>query len=111
MSTIAALIRAHERNAANLYVAPASTRESAPGLVRWITLRDNPRDGLASLIVGALSAAYVGPLVSPFLEPLLGNAVPDGGSTGLTAFLVGIGGISLSAFVVELFRKTPGKSK
>ena len=75
------------------------------GVVRWVTLRENWRDGLASLLVGAICSLYLGPLVAPLLEPSVGKFAPEQGATGLTAFLVGIGGISLSAFLVELFRK------
>jgi hypothetical protein len=80
------------------------------GLVRWITLKENWKDGFTTLLVGAICAMYLGPLVSPILEPVIGKIAPDQGAAGFTSFVVGIGGISLSAFLIDIFRRRAGSS-
>ena len=79
------------------------------GVVRWVTLRESWREGLMSLIVGSICASYLGPLVAPILEPMLGRITPMGDNTGLTAFLVGIGGISISGLLIDIFRARRAK--
>jgi hypothetical protein len=75
------------------------------GLVRWLTLRDHWLDGLISVVVGAICSLYLGPLALPALTPLLGNVgMPGESVTGLSGFLVGIGGITASGFFIDLWR-------
>lgn len=43
-----------------------------------MTLREHWRDGVRSLIVGSICAVYLGPLVAPIIEPVIGKlAVVD----------------------------------
>lgn len=74
------------------------------GLVRWITLRDHWTDGVLSVVVGAICALYLGPLVAPILNPVIGKIAPASDGTGFSAFVVGLGGISLSGFLIDLIR-------
>ena len=74
------------------------------GIVRWMTLRENWRDGLVSLLVGAICAVYLGPLVAPILEPVIGRLAPGGDSAGFSSFVVGIGGMSISGLIIDIFR-------
>lgn len=74
------------------------------GIVRWITLRERPREALGSLVVGAISAVYLGPLVAPLLEPVVGAIAPKGDASGFAAFVVGLGGISIASFLIEVIR-------
>lgn len=74
------------------------------GVVRWITLRDKPREAMGSLIVGSICAVYLGPLVDPILAPVIGKIAPNGDSAGFASFVVGLGGISIASFVIEIFR-------
>lgn len=74
------------------------------GLVRWITLREKPREGLGALIVGAICALYLGPIVEPILEPAIGRIAPDNDSAGFASFVVGLGGISLAGFVIDVIK-------
>lgn len=75
------------------------------GLVRWLTLRDHWSDGLISIVVGAICSVYVSPLALPAIEPMLGNiGMPGDSITGLSGFLVGIGGITASGFFIDLWR-------
>lgn len=75
------------------------------GLVRWMTLRDNWKEGGAAVIVGAICALYLGPLAEPILEPFIGRIAPDGDAAGFSSFLVGLGGLSLSGIVIDVFAR------
>lgn len=74
------------------------------GVVRWVTLKEKWQDGFLSLIVGSICAVYLGPLVAPILEPVIGKLAPAGDSAGFSAFVVGIGGISISGLITDIFR-------
>jgi len=76
----------------------------AGGIVRWVTLREHWRDGVLSLLVGAIRAVYLGPLVAPILEPVIGKLAPGGDTAGFSAFVVGIGGMSISGLLIDIFR-------
>jgi hypothetical protein len=81
------------------------------GLVRWITLRERWTDGVAALIVGAICAMYLGPLIEPILTPTIGRIAPRQDATGFSAFVVGLGGISLSGLLIDLIRARRAQTK
>jgi hypothetical protein len=74
------------------------------GIVRWVTLREHWRDGVLSLLVGSICAVYLGPLVAPILEPVIDKLAPGGDSAGFSSFVVGIGGMSISGLIIDIFR-------
>jgi hypothetical protein len=75
------------------------------GVVRWLTLRDGWVDGMASVIVGAICAVYLGPLVIPALTPVLGGlVVEEAGRSSLSGFLIGAGGTTFSGFLIDAWR-------
>ena len=75
---------------------------AAGGVVRWMTLREEWRSGAISLVVGAITAVYAGPFVEPIFRPLL-SAVSDPGAVArFSSFAVGLGGIALSGFIIDL---------
>ena len=78
------------------------------GLVRWMTLRDHWTEGVAALIVGAICAVYLGPMIEPILTPTIGRIAPDRDADGFAAFVVGLGGISLAGFLIDLIRARRG---
>lgn len=71
------------------------------GVVRWVTLRADWREGVGAIIVGSICALYLGPLVEPLLEPVVGAIAPQSDSTGFSGFIVGLGGISLTGWLLE----------
>lgn len=73
------------------------------GIVRWLTLRPSWKEGGATLIIGSICAVYLGPVALPLIEGSIGKIVPGGDMAGLSSFLVGIGGISLSGLVLDIF--------
>lgn len=89
----------------------AAIAGAAGGIVRWVTLREHWKDGILSLIVGAICAIYLGPLVAPMLEPVIGKIAPDGDTSGFSSFVVGLGGISLSGFLIDLIRARRAEAK
>lgn len=81
----------------------------AGGLVRWATEREPWREGLTSVVVGAICAQYLGPVAIGMVESVMGIEVPD--TTGKTgAFLMGIGGISIVALLTSRLKKFRSKS-
>jgi hypothetical protein len=75
------------------------------GVVKWLTLREDWRDGLISIVLGAVMAYYVNPLALPILEPTLGRIVVDHEAfLSLSGFIVGIGGITLSGMLIDIVR-------
>ena len=62
------------------------------GLVRWLTLRHNLREGIVALIVGGLCALYLGPVISPILEPIIGKIAPQGDASGFSSVHPRVGG-------------------
>jgi hypothetical protein len=77
---------------------------AAGGIVRWLTLRESWRDGLISVTIGAVCAVYIEPIALPALEPVLGRVIANPSKlSNLSAFLVGIGGIAVSGFVIDLW--------
>lgn len=75
------------------------------GVVRWLTLKQPPLDGLVSVIVGAICAVYLGPAIQPLLRPVVDFAGVDAEAMqGLGGFLVGIGGILVSGFILDLWQ-------
>jgi len=75
------------------------------GVVRWLTLKQPPLDGLISVFVGAICALYVGPAIVPLLRPVVDFAGVDADAMrGLSGFLVGIGGILVSGFLIDLWQ-------
>ncbi|QBR35417.1 hypothetical protein ETW23_03940 [Leisingera sp. NJS201] len=83
----------------------AALAGAAGGLVRWLTLRENWRDGVVSLVVGSICAIYLGPLVEPVLAPVVGKITAGGDAAGFSSFVVGLGGIGFSGFVIETLRR------
>lgn len=73
------------------------------GIVRWLTLRPSWKEGAATLLVGMICAVYLGPLALPLVDGSVGRVIPGGDMAGLSSFLVGIGGISLSGLLMDIF--------
>ena len=72
------------------------------GLVRWVTLRNSWTEGISSMVVGGICALYLGPLITPLLEPVIGSIAPDGDAQGFASFVTGLGGISISGILIDI---------
>jgi len=78
---------------------------AAGGLVKWITLREKLMDGVASILVGGICAYYLSPLALPAIEPILGRLIIENDAkVGLSGFLIGVGGIAVSGFIIDIWR-------
>lgn len=86
---------------------------AAGGLVRWLTLRSSLTDGVVAIIVGCLSALYLGPLAEPAITLLIGDVIIDPlARSSFSGFILGLGGISISGFVMDFWQaKRNGNSK
>lgn len=73
------------------------------GVVRWLTLRHSWKEGAVTLIVGGICAMYLGPLALPLIEPFIAKVAPTGDAGGLSSFLIGLGGISISGLLLDVF--------
>ena len=89
----------------------AAIAGAAGGIVRWVTLREHWKDGSLSLLVGAICAIYLGSLVAPMLEPVIGKIAPQSDAAGFSSFVVGLGGISLSGFLIDVIRARRAETK
>lgn len=77
---------------------------AAGGAVRWLTLRQGWRDGLASLIVGCLCSIYLSPLVEPMIDLAFGKIVAEEAKrAALSGFVIGVGGIMVSGFLLDFW--------
>jgi hypothetical protein len=73
------------------------------GIVRWVTLRPDWREGVGAIIVGGICAQYLGPLIPLFLMQVFGAAAVQNLSAdpALYGFLVGLFGISMTGWLLE----------
>lgn len=76
---------------------------SLGGIVRWITTKDRWQEGLGGIIVGAICASYLGPLVVPVFASTIGKFAPGGDIDGFTSFVVGVGGMSVAGFIIGVW--------
>ena len=75
------------------------------GVVRWLSVKEGWRQGLVSVVVGAICALYLGPLAVPALEPIIGTIVVDPASqAGFSGFVLGLGGVGVVGFVLDFWR-------
>lgn len=75
------------------------------GVVRWATLRSHWSDGAIAIVIGAICAVYLSPLALPALAPGLGAlSISPESVHGLSGFLIGLGGITVSGFIIDLWR-------
>lgn len=75
------------------------------GVVRWLSLREDWKDGLISIAVGAICAVYVSPLAIPLFDSVLGKIVVDAASRhSFSGFVIGVGGIAVSGLVLDVWK-------
>lgn len=75
------------------------------GVVRWITLQQGTWEGISSIVVGAICAVYLTPLVLPALTPVIGSFVGDEANrAGFSGFIIGLSGITVAGFFIDFFK-------
>ncbi len=75
------------------------------GLVKSITLRERPLEGLGSLIVGTACSVYASPIALVVFEPMIGRLVTKPGALDTFAgFSAGIAGMALVGFILDVWR-------
>lgn len=86
---------------------------AAGGVIRWLTLRGRLwPDGMINITVGAICATYMTPIVLPLIEASIGRVMahPDQ-VVGFSAFMVGVGGLTVSDFIIEFWRRWARRMK
>lgn len=79
----------------------AALAGAAGGLVRWLTSeRYRLRDGVVSVVAGALMARYASPVMLALLEKWLGEM--SGDVAGAAGFAAGLAGMSLAKLIMGM---------
>lgn len=75
---------------------------AAGSIIYWISNRQSPKNGLISIVVGAITAIYLGPAVSPILSQAFGasSEIP----THLSSYICGMMGISMNGLILDVFK-------
>ena len=82
---------------------------AAGGLVRWLTLRSHPVDGIIAIVIGAITAIYAGPLAEPAIDALLGGVIIEAERrASFGGFLIGLGGVTVTGFILDFWRAKRG---
>jgi len=85
---------------------------AAGGLVRWLTLRERPLDGVIAVVIGAVSSIYLGPLAEPAINALLGTVMLEASSrSAFSGFIIGLGGTTVTGFVMDVWSARRRKSQ
>lgn len=71
------------------------------GLVRWITLRDNWKEGSAAIFTGCVCAVFLSPAAEPILVPALSLATTEQAARDLVPFVIGLGGVGIAGFLID----------
>lgn len=75
------------------------------GLVKSITLRERPIEGVGSLIVGTACSIYASPIALIVFEPALGHLVTRPGALDTFAgFSAGVAGMAVVGFILDFWR-------
>ena len=83
---------------------------AAGGVVRSITLRENWKEGVGSLVVGIACSIYASPLSLIVFEPLLGKLIVKPGALDTFAgFATGVAGMAFVGFIRDFYRWRTGK--
>lgn len=88
----------------------AAISGAAGGAVRWMTVRQGWRDGLISVVVGSICSIYLSPLVEPMIDASLGKVIAsEAKRAGLAGFIIGVGGILVSGFIIDFWKIRRGQ--
>lgn len=83
----------------------AAVAGAAGGIVRWATLREDWKTGATSLIVGMLCAVYLSDTGAAAIEAALrAFNITKAVDKGAAGFIVGIGGVTISGFVLDVIK-------
>ena len=57
------------------------------------------------MLVGGICAIYLGPLVEPLLQPVIGAITHSRDAEGFSSFVVGLGGIGIAGMLIDVTRR------
>lgn len=86
---------------------------AAGAIVHWITRRQSWQNGLSSLIVGIITAIYLGPVISSMFEQVYFQMTGSEKemSVFVVGYLAGISGIALNGALIDLAKIRIGSLK
>lgn len=76
----------------------------AGGVLKWVSEKERPRDGVATIAAGALTSFYLGPATAILVGQAFSIDAENPHLVASLSFIIGVGGISLGAVLVGLFR-------
>lgn len=89
--------------------AAAALAGVAGGVVHWIVNRKNPRAGILAVIVGGMTAVYIGPFASSIigLPIVLVNSLTGGNADPgmFGAFVCGLAGVSIVELIADFVER------
>lgn len=74
----------------------------AGGVIRWMTLRQNWREGMISLVSGGICAYYLGPVGTWIFRPVFDDPAQQATMSG---FLVGFIGLGIAGFIMDVWKR------
>lgn len=73
------------------------------GVVRWLTLKQPPIDGVISIVVGSIFAFYGGPFVLHIMRPIMDLTSADAAPVAtFSGFVAGLGGIVFAGIIMDV---------
>ena len=83
----------------------AAIAGAAGGLVRWVVTKDDPKQAAGTIVVGCVCALYLGPIANPIFAPVIGYISPEGDSSGFSAFVIGMGGMTVAQIIMDIWTR------
>ena len=74
----------------------------AGGAVRWHYKKEALWTGIGSVVVGGICAKFLGPVAVALFTGATGASITDQSGT-MGAFLMGLGGIAVLGFILDIF--------
>ncbi|MDR5654889.1 hypothetical protein [Ruixingdingia sedimenti] len=89
--------------------AAAALAGVAGGVVHWIVNRKNPRAGILAVVVGGMTAVYIGPFASSIIGlPIVAVNAMTGGDADpgmFGAFVCGLAGVSIVELIADFVER------
>lgn len=80
-------------------IAAAFVAGAAGGVIRWITLQESWKTGLATIVASCLMGGFMAPIFSPDIAELFGASILV--ATSFLAVLIGIVSLTVSNVVIR----------
>lgn len=90
----------------------AALAGAAGGLVRTFALKQRTwREFVINITAGAVCSLYIGPVLQPFLVPLIGELGTEANITSFSGFIAGVCGITAAGWLIDALPAFLGRKK